>query len=372
MERYGGNALTADEEEELHAFFSAGNLPVDEVADLMATYGKEPFRIDRSALQPLIDRIVSVDVPKEEITAPVSRLRFLRKPLFRYAAAAILVVGIGVYAWQDRVAVSSVDMVPQALQETDIHPGKDGAVLTLADGSTILLDSVQNGVVANQKGTQIELVNGLLTYSAGEPAGEVSYNTMSTPNGRQFKLMLPDGSRVWLNTASSITYPTFFAGDDRSVSITGEVYFEVVRNPQKPFKVKIDDNEIIVTGTSFNVNGYADELDTKVTLVEGSVTIGNKILLPGQAYIGGKVVKADIEQAIAWKNRVFNFDKMPIDVAMRQISRWYDIGVEYEHGIPNVKVGGEMGMDLNLSQVLVILSDMQLKYRLEGKKLIIQ
>lgn len=370
LERYAENALTAAEEEELFHFLPPGNLPVEQVAALVEEYGSEPFAVDPSGLQPLIDRILAVDMPKK---VPVSDSpRLLRMGWFRYAAVVVLAIGVAAYLWQHRETESTIASVPQALSAPDVHPGKEGAILTLADGSSILLDSVQNGIVANQKGTQIEFINGLLTYSVRDLDGLVSYNTMSTPNGRQFKLMLPDGSTVWLNAASSITYPTAFAANDRQVSITGEAYFEVVKNPQKPFKVKIDDKEIVVTGTSFNVNGYSDEHGTKVTLVEGSVTIDNKMLSPGEAYIDGEIVDTDVEQAVAWKNRVFNFDKMPIGTAMRQISRWYDITVEYEHGIPDIKIGGEMGMDLTLSQVLHILSDMQLKYRLEGRTLIIQ
>lgn len=372
LEQYARKGLTATEEAELGSFLSADQVSLEQVAVLLEEYGNEPFEIDPSELQPLIDKIVSVDMPKKGAVAPVTRLHFLRRGWLRYAAVFILAVGAGTYLWQGLRVRSDVDKEPLTLTVTDVQPGKDGAVLTLADGTTILLDSAQDGVVANEKGTQIKLADGLLTYSTGESDGVVNYNTMSTPNGRQFKLMLPDGSMVWLNAASSITYPTLFSGNDRQVSITGEAYFDVVKNAEKPFKVKVGDHEIVVTGTSFNVNGYGDELYTTVTLVEGSVEVDNKTIEPGEAYVNGKVVKADIEQAVAWKNRVFNFDKMPIDAATRQISRWYDITVEYEHGIPDMKVGGEMGMDLTLSQVLRILSDMQLKYRLEGKKLIIQ
>jgi ferric-dicitrate binding protein FerR (iron transport regulator) len=211
------------------------------------------------------------------------------------------------------------------------------------------------------------------------------YNTITTANGNQYQLILTDGSKVWLNAASSIRFPTSFTGNERKVEITGEVYFEVAKDPIKPFKVDFKNkegeiNEIEVLGTHFNVNAYADEPDMKTTLLEGSVKIkaANKIqmLTPGQqASItsGGIEVKrnVDIEHVMAWKNGYFLFDNTDIYTLMRQVSRWYNVDVKYEGRITEDGFSGKILRDVPLSKFIKVLELNDVKVRTEGREIIV-
>jgi ferric-dicitrate binding protein FerR (iron transport regulator) len=173
---------------------------------------------------------------------------------------------------------------------------------------------------------------------------------------------------VWLNAASSITYPTAFPTRTREVTVTGEAYFEVRKNPAQPFVVKTPSDEIAVLGTSFNVNAYADEAAIKTSLIEGSIQVGQNVLQPGQAFIDGKVIQTNVQQDVAWKNGVFDFNDLNGDEAMRQLARWYDIEIKYDGNIREVKFGGELDRSLNLSQVLRGLEGIGgLHFSLEGK-----
>lgn len=298
------------------------------------------------------------------------------------AAAVLLILSTGAYFFFNRA--DRKEMVQQAdpfPKQFDVVPGGQRATLTLSDGSTILLDSVQDGLLARQGGTAVKkLKDGKIVYqTAGAGTAKTLYNTMATPRGGQYQLRLPDGTGVWLNASSSITYPTEFAGNRREVNMTGEAYFEVSLDKTKPFIVRTAREEISVLGTSFNVNSYADEPASKTTLLEGAVRINDKLLKPGQAYLNGKawpqgkIVTTDVSQDIAWKNGMFDFQDKKLEEVMRQLSRWYDMEIVYEKGVPDLEFGGEMGRDLNLSQVLKGLQSSEVHFRLEGnKKLIVK
>jgi ferric-dicitrate binding protein FerR (iron transport regulator) len=323
---------------------------------------------------------------------------------FWWAAASILlIVSVGTYFLTKTTPPQQIAAAPYK-----ILPGKEGAILTLADGSQVLLDSIQNGVVALQAGTTAKIVNGTLTY---EGVGkEVAYNVMSTPKARKFHVILPDGTNAWLNSASSIRYPTTFTGNERKVTITGEVYFEVatlrLRSGQKmPFKVNVNNQaQIEVLGTHFNVKAYDDEPSLKVTLLEGMVKVikeaegkGQRakntndeiILKPGEQAIislssparpdgrSGRPISQPIpvqtDVVMAWKNGVFDFNDITFQDAMAQLERWYDIEVVYEKGIPtNVELNGKMTKDITLNELVGILEKIGVKCRLEGRKLMIQ
>jgi len=271
------------------------------------------------------------------------------------------------------------------VKQNDFLPGKNTAILTLADGSTIVLDSAKNGALTSQGNTKvIKLNNGQLAYSSSGATNEVLYNTMSTPRGGQYKLVLSDGSKVWLNAASSIHYPTSFPGNERKVEITGEAYFEVAHDAKKPFKVSVNNMEVQVLGTHFNVNAYRDERTINTTLLEGSVKVTKgssmSILKPGQQAIiqqAGDDKKItvenniDVEAVIAWKNGYFSFTNADMTAVMRQISRWYDVDIVYEGKIPDRKFGGEISRNLNASQALKILQASKVHFRIEGKKIIV-
>lgn len=314
--------------------------------------------------------------------APVRRISPLRR--WAWAAASVLLAtAIGGYMWLNR------DARPDTIATTpaEILPGRSGAVLTLADGSHVVLDSMGNGVIGNQNGTQLLLKNGQLAYNAGEESATIAYNNLSTPKGRQFQLILPDGTKVWMNAASSLRYPTTFSGSSREVEVKGEVYFEVAGNAQQPFIIDVDNRaRIQVLGTRFNVNAYANEAAIKTTLVEGSVKViageaPSVILKPGQqAQISSlatgnapiRVVNdVDVDKAVAWKSGLFNFDNSSLEEVMRQLERWYDIEVVYGKSIPDIRFGGKLSNDVSLSGLLQSLKESEVHFRIEGRKLIV-
>lgn len=315
----------------------------------------------------------------------VGVVSIFRKSWMRYAAAVILLAGVGLYVMLSGKPGSVNNDVVKAkpLTPEEIQPGKNGAVLTLVDGSKVVLDSLGNGLVTTQNGTRVSLVNGHLVYDAANAADVTAYNTMSTPKGRQFNLVLPDGSKVWLNAASSIRYPIVFTGNERKVEITGEAYFEVSRNASVPFRV-ITNNEtaIEVLGTHFNINAYENEASINTTLLEGSVRVKNNqgtlMLKPGQqaqsvaAQKIRLVQEVDVDKVMAWKNGFFNFQDASLREVMRQLERWYDIEVAYEKNVPELEFFGKMGKDLSLAAVLRGLEKSNVHFRLEnGRKLVV-
>lgn len=303
---------------------------------------------------------------------------------WRYAAAAILVlVGLGALYKFNTESITQPKIASTELVN-DVEPGGNRATLTLADGSTILLDSASNGVLATQAGARISKnSDGQLTYDAqnnGAAADPNQVNMLSTPKGGQYQITLPDGSKVWLNSSSSIRFPASFADNERSVAITGEVYFEVKKDKRRPFRVHFQDNEIEVLGTSFNVMAYQDEPSSRTTLIEGSVSLTNsnnrKKLTPGeQAAINGngniKTTQVDVDEVIAWKKGLFYFRDESIEQVMKKASRWYDIQVEYQGSIPLRQFTGKVSMDVNISELLNMLSYAGVNCKLENKKVII-
>jgi ferric-dicitrate binding protein FerR (iron transport regulator) len=201
------------------------------------------------------------------------------------------------------------------------------------------------------------------------------YNTVTTDRGRQWQLTLPDGTKVWLNAASSIHYPLSFTGKEREVEITGEAYFEVVHNSKQPFKVKVAGQVINDIGTSFNVNAYPDEPSLQTTLVDGVIMVNGTKLKPGQqaALINNQIIvsSANIEQALAWKNGAFSFDNADIYTMMRQLSRWYNVEVIYEGKPDSTPFKGEIGRSLTLAQVLKVLESLHVHFRIEEDKRIV-
>jgi ferric-dicitrate binding protein FerR (iron transport regulator) len=268
------------------------------------------------------------------------------------------------------------------------------------------LDNAANGVVAEEENaTVVKLKNGQLVYKTGNDksagkADEVAYNTLSTPKGGEYKIVLPDGSEVWLNAESSITYPTTFNAKERKVQVTGEAYFEVAKlvtvkdGKRVPFLVDIKNKktggnlgQVQVLGTHFNINAYEDEKAVKTTLLEGKVKFvtttnvstentASAILSPGeQAVVHGdvQVKKVDVNNVMAWKNGVFHFEKADIQTVMRQLSRWYDVEVEYKREIKDDSLFFEVKRNTNLSDVLKVLNLAGgAKFSIEDKKIIVQ
>jgi len=298
----------------------------------------------------------------------------------KFAAAAMFIITAGsVYFWLNNIKIS-----PQTVQakiiSTKVTPviaaGTNKAVLTLADGSNIVLDSMGQGILAKQGNAKvIKLNTTTLAYNAtDENNQEVLYNTLATPNGGKYQLILPDGSKVWLNAASSIHFPTIFTGKERRVTVTGEAYFEVAKNAAMPFKITVKDMEVEVLGTHFNVMAYDDENSMNTTLLEGSVKISKgvikKMLVPGQQSVINStgeinIVDADMEEVMAWKNGWFQFNAADIKTVMRQISRWYAVEVVYEGKIPDGHYSGAVSRDNDIFQVLKIMQSGGVRFKIE-------
>lgn len=304
--------------------------------------------------------------PAQNENKHTGNIYLLGKRWFGYAAAVILILCISTYlritTQQDKSPITHTQPVPG---KDDILPGHDKATLTLSDGRQITLDSGTKKIIS--EGTlAIQNTNGELLYA---PTDLVVYNTMVTPRGGQYKLTLADGTRVWLNAASSVTYPTTFDGTTRSVTITGEVYFEVAPNKSKPFIVTTRKESIRVIGTSFNVSAYEGESSVKTSLLEGIVKINNIILHPGQAFIDNKIITTNIDQDLAWKDGRFDFNRLKMREAMKQIARWYDVEVKYEGAVQDIEFVGGLKRTLTLNQVLSFLEKLDVHFRLDGRVL---
>ncbi|PSL47998.1 FecR family protein [Chitinophaga niastensis] len=321
------------------------------------------------------------------VTAPGTPVKknIRRIPGIAVAACITLLIAISGY-WPLFKKTPAPPVTASVTKQFDIAPGTVGGVLILANGKQIKLDSAGNGLLAVQGQTKITNRQGRITYNTADKNNEqLLYNTITTPRSKQFQLVLADGSSVWLNAASSVRFPTAFTGDVRRVEITGEAYFEVAkatRNGKKiPFVVHANGMDVQVLGTHFNVSAYPDEHTIKTTLLEGSVLVskGNakQLLKPGeQAQLdqeGNLSLYKDIdtEGVMAWRNGYFSFDQADLPGVMRQIARWYDVDIVYEGNIANRRFGGEISRNTNVSQVLKILEESKIHFRIEDKKIVV-
>jgi transmembrane sensor len=261
----------------------------------------------------------------------------------------------------------------------DIAPGRDIAILTLADGRQIILDTATDGDIARQGGIKVIKKGDQIMYDDGGQSTQTLYNNIMTPKGGQYQLILPDGSRVWLNAASNLKYPTVFNGADRTVELTGEAYFEIAHHPGKPFRVQTNQQVVEVLGTHFNINSYPEETSTKTTLLQGSVKVSvrqsslSSVLRPGEQSSlsdnGLKVDKADISEAIAWKEGLFRFNGERIESIMRQLSRWYNIEVNYEGKVSDEVFYGRVNRNMQIGEVLRILErSHKVSFKIEGRR----
>jgi len=329
------------------------------------------------------DEIYS-SVIRPKVVSLQPKVRQMRWVKLTAAAAIFIALAAGAYFYL--APQPNYPVATSVKKVNDIGPPSGTkAVLTLADGSKIVLDSTGNGILAVQGNVKITKQGiGGISYM-GTPAGKVSYNTLSVPRGsRPLNLTLSDGTRVWINVGSSLTYPTAFTGKERKVTMTGEAYFEVAHNSSMPFLVQHNDATVKVLGTHFNVNSYEDESTERITLLEGSVRVSqgtsSGLLKPGQqARInndgnnGIKIVNdVDVNEVMAWKDGKFMFDKnTDIYTIMRQVSRWYNVDVEYQGKI-NQRFWGSISKDVNVSQVLKILEAAGgIKFKVEENKIVV-
>ncbi|MBO9154005.1 FecR family protein [Chitinophaga sp. GCM10012297] len=316
-------------------------------------------------------------------SAPVKKVRLLRRYI-PYAAAAVIIAAIALVLYKPgRPGKELLAQQPQ--DASQVLPGGNKAMLILSDGRRITLDTADNGTIASQGNVQvIKLDSGQLAYNPSDAVGKgkaIGYSTLVTPKGGQFRITLPDGSKVWLNAASTLRFPNAFAGGEREVQLTGEAYFEVAKNPAMPFKVKVNDMAVQVLGTHFNVMAYPDEPGIRTTLLEGAVKVqhGESAvqLEPGQQAnlsLSGKMTTkndVDVEEVVAWKNGYFHFNRESLQGVMRQIGRWYDAEIAYEGEIAPRQFGGKIERSSSVTEVMKILELSRVHYRIEGKKIIV-
>jgi len=305
----------------------------------------------------------------------------LRRKWWSYAAAAILLFSVAGYFLLNTNTTKKQPPIATHPVKIDIPAGQQGAVLTLSNGQRIILDSTGNGILTSDAGVRVIRKGGELSY--GGKTNEIIYNQVVTPRGRKWQLVLSDGTKVWLNAASSVRYPLSFVGKERIVEVSGETYFEVAPDKNRPFKINIaGKGSIEVLGTRFDVNAYDDEDAIRTTLLEGRVKMirgrNSRLLSPGQQAILGNgteeirvIDDANIDEVMAWRNGRFIFSDMDLKSIMRQLTRWYDVDVVYEGKIPEIRVGGIMHNDVYLSTVMEFLGENGVHYKIEGKKITI-
>ncbi|WP_143307198.1 FecR family protein [Chitinophaga vietnamensis] len=369
LQQHRENALTEEETAELETFFlDEDNRDLfNQVAPLLWTDTPDSRATTDARWEPVLDHILQADKPAHG--------RQVSYHWWRYAAAAVLlgvVATLVFYPWRQHPAA------PQQLA-AQVAPGGNKAVLQLANGRSIVLSDEANGVLAQQGGTQlVKKDSGFLAYEPGQQntndAGSI--NTLSTPRGGQFRVKLPDGTLVWLNAASSLKYPAAFTGADRTVELQGEAYFEVAANAHQPFHVKSKGQDVMVLGTHFNINAYADEPVTATTLLSGKVKVSGKnfesVLQPGQqaqCNASGQwqlLNHADLNSATAWKNGYFSFNHADIVTVMRQLARWYDINVQIETKNTQQAFVGEIPRNVSLEKALEILKSTDIHYLITG------
>lgn len=387
IEKYCNGTLT--DREKIQLLRMTDNVSDETMQELFHAMLAEEITspVDGDRLKLSLEKVLAVDKPvvlpeAQSYPAANRSIRTLKTAWLRYAAAIILIAGAALFLWQKDKSPADKTVSVQPVKE--IMPGGQKAVLTLADGTTISLDSAANRQLAIQQGSQIQNSNGQLIYTpANGPRDLTAFNTLRTPRGGTYRLTLSDGTTVWLNAASSISYPVVFSGNERLVEMTGEVYFDIAPHAQMPFKVKINDKNMVeVLGTQFTVKAYSEDGVVSTTLMQGAVRVaGNGQLVtlkPGQqAWAADQQLtvktlsQTGIAQAIAWKEGRFNFQDANLQEIMRQLSRWYDIEVVYEHGVPDLDFIGEIERSLPLSEVLKGLKMSGVNFRLEGKRLVI-
>ena len=376
ISRQINHGLTPEEQGELNAWLEA------DPSHQMVYDGLREGDAQQSAIDFM--NSLSVDAAWNKVSAvseisqsaPVVKNVSSFRKRFAWAAAVVLVASF--FIWR-----TNMDQpVQSSAAPVEILPGGTKATLTLADGNIISLDAVPNGDIAAEGNVQVIKMDGTLQYNGDNDNADITYNTIQTPRGGKYQLVLSDGSVVWLNAASSLRFPVVFKGKERQVELMGEAYFEVKKG-EKPFKVSLQNgSRIEVKGTAFNVNAYQDEDLLRTTLLEGKINFmmmgKTQALLPGQqirvAYeqphmqvIDG----VDVEQEVAWKNDLFIFKGMDVKSIMREISRWYDIDVVYKGKFNPETFSGIVSRKTNLSQVLKIMEEGGVRFAIEGRTIVV-
>jgi len=339
---------------------------------------------------------LAADISKRREITPRSRSTAADKPFARWARiAALWLAAIATALWL-HLQFNSAPSLPQqaaaTIPDDIVLPDDNQAVLTLADGKALIVRDSMHGVLANQAGVTIRLTaDGSIqyestvthgTHTAKVPRQPIPYNTFSTPKGHSHRLILPDGTPVWLNTASAIRFPVQFTGSERIVTLVGEAYFEVAHDETKPFRVLAEGSTIQVLGTHFNVSAYTDDTQVVTTLLEGAVNVsknGQHIALrPGeQAIVDGRTGRmwqstADTQSVMAWKNGYFRFDNESIESIINKVSKWYDIEKVAYHGQFGDRFTGTFQRSKSITQLFDHLEQIApIKFKIEGKEVVI-
>ena len=301
------------------------------------------------------------------------------RTLLPYAAAVLMFLSIGLIWWYQRSETSLPQQQASTQYNDDVMPGGNRATITLADGRTIDLDSAASGLLAQEQGAKITKTDdGTIVYDEQQGASNTALNTISTPRGGQYKVVLPDGSAVWLNAASSLRYPTKFASNERKVELMGEAYFDVSHDAKKPFLVKSGEQTVQVLGTQFNINTYQGNV-IYTTLVTGSVRINEEAsgksvtIKPNQqvTYNGRSldVQPVSVDQYVAWRDGDFRFRETPLIDVLQQLERWYDVEVDYNN-VPDAHINGVLSRNRKLSTILLSIEKTTgVKFKIEGRRL---
>lgn len=346
--------------------------------------GKLTYQLDEIEKQEILSNIYQISTSQERKTK-IGSVHTIWKKL-TVAASILAVLGIGTYFY-----TKQAEKKQQLAYLNAMQPGKNTATLTLADGRQISLDSVANGQLAEQAGVYItKTEKGEIIYRADGKRAKGLSNTLSTAKGQQFRLVLPDGTNVWLNAASSIKYPTTFANLNlRQVELTGEAYFEVKKDKSHPFVVKTSGQEVEVLGTHFNINSYIEEGMVKTTLLEGlvqvtlsantkkNVTKQTLLLKPDHQAVldesGLRSIAVDVEAAVDWKNGKFIFENESLYAIMNKVSRWYNVDVQYQNeGLKAVTFTGTLSRYDHVNKVLskLELTD-EVEFKISDRKIIV-
>jgi len=349
---------------------------------------------DEAKLKEELDFYASIDNKKNwqglvEKIHPEPKINKLwpNQTVLKYAAVFLLLSLSFLAVYINHKQPELASKTPTTISDlAEIKPGKDKAILTLADGTELLLnESSENGLLRANHHIKITKQNGRVIYQfIGKPAvgAELEYHTITTPNGGQYQLVLPDGTQVWLNAASSLRFPVDFIKGERKITLTGEGYFEVIKNKEQPFKVIANNTIVEVLGTHFNIKAYGEENSTKTTLLEGSVKVNKAnegvVLKPGFQAVTGKTDKiitspADLEQTMAWKEGYFQFNNEDFDSIVAQLERWYNIEIIYPSTISSWKFNGAIPRNTNLNQLLQIFElSGSIKFSVEGRRVMVQ
>lgn len=401
LDRYIQGQLTEEEQRELAKILQDpehGPVVQQELVRLLEEQGLKnsagddriASRVDGNVWEPVLRRVLSVDRTRGKADADgKGSLRIMYSGVRRWSVAAsiLLVIGGGAFFFLHRSAPKPAASAMASISRSKITPGGNKAVLTLANGQQIVLNDAQNGTLKQQGNTKvIKLDSGALQYAAsGVPADPAShepmYNSITTPRGGQYEVMLADGTKVWLDAESSLRFPIAFTGKDREVELTGEAYFEVKENKDKPFLVRAGQTETRVLGTHFNIMAYADEGAVKTTLLEGAVSMGQggqrALLQPGEQgqfdsdkdIIARRVVNT--RAVVAWKDGYYYFDRTPVQSVMRQIARWYDVQIVYKGIAPKDEIVGRIPRSADVSEVLHIMELIGIRFKIDGKTIIV-